>query len=68
MRKTNQGNEKQVTFTPLTTDNEGLQACLGCGLYTALKIGEAAGAKVMVGKRVLWNLQKIQRYLDSISM
>lgn len=40
---------------------------LSCGRVSAVEIGTAAGAKIMVGRRVLWNVGKIQKYLDSIS-
>jgi len=33
---------------------------------TAVKIGEAAGAKIQIGKRVLWNIGKVKKYLDAI--
>ena len=33
-----------------------------------VKIGMDAEAKVQVGKRVLWNLPKIQKYIDVISL
>lgn len=50
-----------------TVDTVGLQSMLSCGRVSAVEIGTAAGAKIMVGRRVLWNVGKIQKYLDSIS-
>lgn len=44
-----------------------LQALCGCGRQTAVKIGTSAGAKIVIGKRVLWNVRKIQAYLDYVS-
>ena len=42
-------------------DTNGLQAMLSSGRKTA------AQARVQVGRRVLWNVGKIQKYLDAIS-
>ncbi len=52
----------------ITTNTIGLMKMLGCGKVTAVKIGTDAEAKVQVGKRVLWNLPKIQKYIDVISL
>lgn len=51
----------------LTANTETLAECLDCGRSTAVKIGTAAGAKIQMGKRILWNVRKVQRYLDSIA-
>lgn len=48
-------------------DTKELQGMLACGRTTAIKIGKEAGARIEVGRRVLWNVDKVQRYLDSIS-
>ena len=45
-------------------DTNGLQAMLSSGRKTAVEIGTAAQARVQVGRRVLWNVGKIQKYLD----
>lgn len=50
-----------------TVDTTTLQGILMAGRKTAVEIGVAAGAKVQVGRRVLWNVKKIEQYLDSIS-
>ena len=55
------GNEK------LTVDTDGLQNLWDCGRATAIEIGTQARARVEVGKRVLWNVEKVQKYLDSIA-
>lgn len=49
----------------ITTDE--LQAILGCGRSSAVRIGEQAEARVQFGKRVLWNVGKIKEYINSIS-
>ena len=51
----------------LTANTDSLAEYLDCGRATAVKIGEAAGAKIQIGKRVLWNMSKVQSYLDSLS-
>lgn len=51
----------------LTVDTNGLQSLLDCGRVTAVEIGTQAEARIEVGKRVLWNLRKIEKYLDSIA-
>jgi hypothetical protein len=48
-------------------DTIGLQSMLSCGRVSAVEIGTAAGARITVGRRVLWNVGKVQQYLDSIS-
>lgn len=48
-------------------DTAGLQALLMAGRATAVKIGTEAGARIQIGRRVLWNVSKVQQYLDSIS-
>lgn len=60
--------QKKVSKTQLSAvDTEGLKEILGCGRVSAVKIGTDAKAKISVGRRVLWNVKKVQEYLDSIS-
>lgn len=56
-----------ISFEDLTVDTAGLQALTNVGIKTAAEIGMAAGAKIYVGRRVLWNVAKIRKYLDEIS-
>lgn len=70
MRRTNQGNRNGFSkeyLVPISVDTNGLQTILSCGRSTAVQIGIDAGAKVMVGKRVLWNVAKVQEYLNDVS-
>lgn len=60
-RKTENSENKKTVDTP------GLQNMLSSGRKTAVEIGIAAEAKIQVGRRVLWNVSKIQKYLDAIS-
>lgn len=48
-------------------DIKGLQSLLSCGRPTAETIAHDAGARVQIGKRVLYNVHKVQEYLDEIA-
>lgn len=63
MNKT--GNRR--TEHPLTVDIETLSAMLSCGHATARKIGEQAGAKVVIGRRVLYSVDRVRKYLDCLA-
>lgn len=64
MRKTGVSNEiKQKR----AVDTTGLQEMLSSGRKTAVDIGTAAGAKIQIGRRIFWNVNKVQKYLDEIS-
>lgn len=39
----------------------------GLGQNTATKIGKKAGCRVKVGRRILYDLRKADRYLDSLT-
>ena len=60
-------NETVVSCNSLTVDTAGLQELLNAGIKTSTEIGVASGAKIYVGRRVLWNVSKIKAYLDKIS-
>lgn len=62
-KKTQESIENQILL-----DTNELRELLSCGKYTAVKIGEAAQAKVKIGKRVLWNKALIQSYVDEIAV
>ncbi len=51
----------------LTVTTDELQALLGCGRKSAVDIGELAEARIQLGKRVLWNVEKVKIYLNLIS-
>lgn len=44
-----------------------LMKILDCGRSSAIKIGINAGARICIGRKHLWNLKLIQKYLDDIS-
>lgn len=49
-------------------DTNELQTQLGCGRCSAVKLGMQAKARVEIGRRVLWNRQKIAEYTYQISV
>ena len=51
----------------LAVDIEGLAAMLSCGQMTARKIAEDAGARITIARRVLYSVQKVEKYLRSNS-
>ena len=63
MNKTTKRNEPDV----IAVDIEKLSSILSCGYTTARKIGELAEARIYIGRRVLYSVNKIQKYLDAIS-
>lgn len=58
---------KQNTTASRLMDTEELRAYTGLGRNSAMKLGEEIGAKVKVGKRVLWDRRKIDQYLDELT-
>lgn len=66
MRATNQ-NESIISQDRLAVTTERLQNILDCGRPTAVEIGTLAKARVEVGRRVLLNVSKVQKYLDTIA-
>ena len=56
-----------VSENDLAIDTPTLMAMLHCGRVTAVEIGKKATAEIRVGRRVLWNVDKVKRYLESIS-
>lgn len=66
MNKTTQFNVDYQNCILLSTKD--LQMVLACGRVSAIKIGTAAGARIDVGRRVLWNRKKIESYLEKIAI
>lgn len=61
-RKTYTNNTNEA----LSVDTAGLMELLNSGRKTAVEIGTAAGARIQIGRRVMWNVKKIEKYLDTI--
>ncbi len=51
----------------LTVSTRGLMALLNCGKPTAIKIGDSAGARISIGRKVLWNVKVIEQYLNRVA-
>lgn len=49
----------------VTVSTERLAELLDCGKVTAKKIGEQANAKIQIGRRVLWSMDKVKKYLEN---
>ena len=48
-------------------DTEELRASTNLGRNNAMKLGEEIGAKVQIGRRVLWDRRKIDEYFNSLT-
>lgn len=51
----------------ITVDIEKLSAMLSCGRATARKIGEQAEAKICIGRRVLYSVDRVRKYISNVS-
>lgn len=51
----------------IAVTTETLQSLLDCGRQTAVQIGSHAGAKIVLGRRVLWSVSLVRKYIDSIA-
>ena len=52
---------------PRLMDTEELRAYTNLGRNSAMKLGDEIGARVQIGKRVLWDRVKIDAYFDSLT-
>lgn len=48
-------------------DTNELRAYTNLGRNNAMKLGEEIGAKVKIGKRVLWDRVKIDQYFNDLT-
>lgn len=63
---------KNRTSIPITgesrlMDTEELRAYTNLGRNNAMKLGEEIGARVQIGRRVLWDRRKIDEYFNSLT-
>ncbi len=58
---------ERATDMPLAVDVDKLAAMLSCGHVTARKIGEYANARIVIGRRVLYSVDKVRDYLNNIA-
>lgn len=66
MRATKKSPQSDLSVK-LAVTTEELQELLSLGRQSAVQIGLEAGAKITVGKRVIWNKEKVKEYLYQIS-
>ena len=59
--------KSEMIMNQVAVTTERLQNILDCGRPTAVEIGTLAKARIEIGRRVLWNVSKIQKYLDDIA-
>ena len=59
--------QKAETVFRLAVDIRTLMKMLCSGQVTAERVAEEAGATVKIGRRRLYNVHKVQEYLDRIS-
>ena len=64
MRKTIERNAD----SRIAVDIDTLTGMLSCGRDTARKIGKDAGARICIGRRVLYSVPKVEKYIDDMSM
>lgn len=63
----NQRTISAVSTSSRLMDTEELRAYTNLGRNNAMKLGEEIGAKVKIGKRVLWDRAKIDKYFDELT-
>ncbi|WP_395549193.1 MULTISPECIES: DUF6462 family protein [unclassified Lacrimispora] len=56
-----------VTGENRLMDTDELRAYTNLGRDNAMKLGEEIGAKIKVGKRVLWDRVKLDQYLNELT-
>lgn len=59
--------ERREIEHPITVDLEGLAGLLSCGKATARKVGADAGARIEIGRRVLYSVEKVKKYIEIMS-
>lgn len=56
-----------ITGQSRLMDTEELRAYTSLGRNNAMKLGEEIGAKVQVGRRVLWDRRKVDEYFNALT-
>lgn len=56
-----------MEMKPLTVSVKEVMKLFGVGKNIAYKIGKEAGAEVRVGRRLLFNVKKLEAYIDSLT-
>lgn len=56
-----------ITGETRLMDTDELRAYTNLGRNNAMKLGDEIGAKVKIGKRILWDRVKIDQYLNELT-
>ena len=56
-----------ITGESRLMDKEELRVYTNLGRNNAMKLGEEIGAKVRIGRRVLWDRVKVDQYFNSLT-
>lgn len=64
MNKTSNNQEIRDNIGQICVNMETLTTMLDCGRPTAESIAKLSGAKFKIGKRALYNVEKIKNYID----
>ncbi len=67
MNKTTKRDSNGIRETRQVMPMEMFVDYLGTGRYTANRIAEQAEAKIYIGRRLLINVSKVEKYLTEIS-
>ena len=59
--------KSKATDHSLCVDTSGLPEITQSGRKTAVEIGTQAGARIQIGRCVLWNVEKVKYYINAIS-
>ena len=52
---------------PIAVDTMTLAQMLSCGRASAVKFGDEAGARIVIGRRVLWSVERINQHLREVA-
>ncbi len=55
--------KRRGNYGLLTVDIASLAKMLGCGESTARRIGEEAEARIQIGRRVLYSVDKVKAFI-----
>ena len=66
MKKTIYSSQTDTPSGVVLVDIKRLQGILSCGMQTATKIAADADAGIKIGRRKLYNVEKIKKYLNQL--
>lgn len=54
-------------FNRIAVNADTLAKMLDCGRTTAVQIGTDAGARIQLGRRILFNVKAVESYIDRLT-